>query len=153
VSWWNDWGGSGWAADVVQASAQAEAWLDAVATGKGWRSSAVGNVKTSIVQAKEAGSAAAFWADLVRRYDLLKLTEPNADKLRATYASAGGVTTRTDAARESGTVLGVVADTVSESAEDVAEIAEGAGKAVALLKSPIAWVAIGGGLLLLMSRK
>ena len=154
------WGGTAWAEDVAAASAQASTWLSSVATAKAWPSTHTTNVTGFITSAANtATSATDFWGKLFRACDgyglalgaALKPT--NWDKFAATIASAAGTASTTLAARESGTVAGLVSGTVSASIDDVGEIASAAGKAVSLFKSPIAWVVVGIGALLVLAKK
>lgn len=145
MSWFSDWGGTGWAEDVEQAKAQADAWLTSVADSKGWQATSRTFVAGIITAAADSSSTAkTFWATLAKNYAAYQPRETNADKLGATFNSAAGTATTTSAARDAGSVSTVVGGAVAGSVEDVVEIAEGAGDALSLLKSPLAWVVLAG---------
>jgi hypothetical protein len=143
VSWFSDWGGSAWAEDVSAAKSQADTWLASVAGAKGWTSASKSLVAGLITSAADSSkTATAFWSTLHKNYSAYQPKETNADKLGATFASAAGAATTTAASRDAGSVATVVGGALSESVDDVVEIAEGAGGALSLLKSPVAWVVL-----------
>lgn len=159
--WFSDWGAAAEYEDLPAAVAKAREWLASVAAARKWSAAWSSPVEAAIVEAGEdadgyfSDDVAAFYVDLAEAMDATaaavaakSLVLPEGwQKLRNTYASAGGAAETTAAARESGTVAAVAASTVKATASDVAEVAVAAGTAVANVvkwyKKPSVWIGTG----------
>lgn len=129
----SDWGGTSWAEDLDAAKSQATAWLSSTAGAKRWPAAATSFVTSAISASAEAADGwfsddvAGFWAVLAATMDRYTGTKPTSwDKLRDTFAAAGGATVTTEKARDEGSVSTVVGGTVAASVEDLEDAAKAA---------------------------